>query len=305
MNYISVECPALIVMQRNEITRAIGQRVRATRAEAGLSRKRLAAVAGVSERYLNELENGEANVTIGILVRIAKALTVEFSSLMPATPNGRPMHDSLAALLGGMSVVEQEGAIATVERYLLERRRQLKGIALLGLRGAGKTTIGGLFAEKHGLPFVSVTQEIETRAGMSLADLFNLGSADAYRSLENEVVRELARQDDRIVLETAGGIVANPEALSIILGSFKTVWLKAEPEEHLARVTRQGDLRPMRGNPKALEHLKALLRDREAEYSRAEILLNTTGKSPEDCVAELEQMVAPMLVGGARPSAPF
>jgi XRE family aerobic/anaerobic benzoate catabolism transcriptional regulator len=198
------------------------------------------------------------------------------------------MNSSLAALIGGMSLREQESAVPFLERYLQDHRKSLKGIALLGLRGAGKSTIGNLFAARHGLPFLSVTREIETRAGMSLNDLFNLGGPDGYRTLENEVVAELSARNDRIVLETAGGIVSNGSALDVILGSFKTVWLKASPEEHLQRVIKQGDMRPMHGMPKALEHLRTLLARREQEYARADCVIETTSRTPDDCVDELE-----------------
>jgi XRE family aerobic/anaerobic benzoate catabolism transcriptional regulator len=197
-----------------------------------------------------------------------------------------------------MNLREQEGSVAIIERYLHDRRRALKGFALLGLRGAGKTTIGGMLAERHGLPFLSVTREIEARAGMNLNDLFNLGGPDAYRTLENEVVKAVSSRDDRIVLETAGGIVSNKDALDVVLGSFKTVWLKASPDEHLKRVINQGDMRPMDGTPKALEHLKTLLVTREQEYTRADSVLDTTGRTPEACVEELEYMGGAAVLAG-------
>lgn len=281
---------------QEDITNAIGTRVRAARARAGMSRRKLAEAAGVSERYLNQLENGDANVSVGILSRVASALGLEVNQLMTAAgaENGA-LHGPLAALLGQMSPREQTEAAAILERYLVDRRKSQRGIALLGLRGAGKSTVGALFAQRHGLPFLSVTREIETRAGMTLPDLFNLGGPDAYRKLENEVVRGLSARTDRIVLETAGGIVSNSAALEMILASFRTVWLKAAPHEHLQRVIRQGDMRPMRETPEALDHLKALLKQREQEYARADCALDTTGRAPEDCVRELEQ------IAGSRP----
>lgn len=284
-------------MIQHNVAGEIGIKVRAARKRAGLSIRRLAGVADVSERYLNQLEHGEANVSVGILAKVADALDVEFSSLLPSVndhaPGGRPAavaHAPLADLISGMSASEQEGAVAVLKVYLRQQRKSLKGIALLGLRGAGKSTIGGVFAERLGLPFLSVTREVEARAGIRLNDLFNLGGPDAYRSVENEVVHDLAARSDRIVLETAGGIVANSEALEVILTSFKTVWLKASPEEHLARVVRQGDMRPMQGMPKALDHLKALLAAREAEYARADHVIDTTGRSVADCAQELERI---------------
>lgn len=301
---------------QGEVTAAIGARVRAARAKAGLSRRRLAETAEVSERYLNELENGDANVSVGVLARVADALDVTLVGLLPsgghangeAAPSGvAQLQPALARLVASMSLREQEGAVAALERYLAERRRTLKGVALLGLRGAGKTTIGGLFAQRHGLPFISVTREVETRAGMSLNDLFNLGGPDAYRALEHDVVKELSTRNDRIVLETAGGIVSNGPALDIILASFKTVWLKASPEDHLQRVVNQGDMRPMEAtssgngaatrNRNALEHLKSLLVVREQEYGRADSVLDTTGRTPEACTDELERIAAAAIAG--------
>ncbi len=282
---------------QGEITQTIGAKVRAARAQASISRKQLAETAGVSERYLNQLEHGDANVSIGILARVAAALAVDLVSLLPSARGtdgaGHPdiaNHAPLATLIARMSPREQEGAVTVIEHYLQERRRSQKGIALLGLRGAGKSTIGGLFADRHGLPFLSVTREIEARAGMNLNDLFNLGGPDAYRALENEVVKDLANRTGPIVLETAGGIVSNGPALEVILGTFKTVWLKASPDEHLQRVIQQGDMRPMHGTPKALEHLKTLLAHREQEYARADLVLDTTGRSPTACVDELERI---------------
>ena len=289
------------MMNQDAVIRTMGERVRAARAKLGITRKQLAEKASVSERYLNEMENGDANVSVGILGRVAAALSVDLAGLLPssrgssaAASAAAAMHHALADLIAGMSLREQEGVVPFLERHLLDRRKSLRGVALLGLRGAGKTTIGGLFAERHGLPFLSVTREIEARAGMSLNDLFNLAGPEGYRTLENEVVQDLSQRNDRVVLETAGGIVSNGPALDVILGSFKTVWLKASPEEHLQRVVKQGDMRPMHGMPKALEHLKTLLGNREPEYARAECVLDTTGRTPEACVEDLE-----LIAGGA------
>lgn len=295
---------------QEDVTAAIGARVRAARAAARISRKRLAEIADVSERYLNQLENGDANVSVGILSRVGAALGIELSQFFapdPVAPGGTAPHGPLAELLGRMSAREQEGAIKVLESYLRDRHRALRGIALLGLRGSGKSTVGSLFAHRHGLKFLSVTKEIENRAGMSLPDLFNLGGPDAYRTLENEVVKDLSSRDERIVLETAGGIVSNAAALEMILGSFRTVWLKASPEEHLQRVIQQGDMRPMRGTPQAMEHLKALLANREQEYARADCVLDTTGRTPERCVQELERIAeetGPTEVTRPLPAAP-
>ncbi len=288
---------------QDHVTKAIGANVRAARDAAGLSRKRLSECADVSERYLNQLEHGVANVSVGVLARVAHALDVALVNLIPA-PNGStrmdaaggPLHNPLVDRLRGMSLRDQEHAVQLIDRYLQDRKKSIRGVALLGLRGAGKSTIGGLFSERHKVPFFSVTREIESRAGMSLNDLFNLGGPEAYRALEHEVVQSLSDGEHRIVLETAGGIVANSPAMEAILGSFKTVWLKASPEEHLSRVVRQGDMRPMHGNPKALEHLNSLLAQREQEYARADCMIDTTGRTPDACVDELDLLAAGAVV---------
>lgn len=282
-------------MDQTDFSKAIAKHVRRARAAAGLTRKELAVRAAVSERYLSQLEQAEANVSIGILARVSGALGVDMRAFLTGDGEaGAALHAPLGRLLATLSPTEQAGLVPLIEQHLADRRRALKGVALLGLRGAGKTTLGTAFAARRGVRFVSITREIEARAGMSLADLFNLGGQDTYRALENDVVAELVRASERVVLETSGGIVGNSEAMDAILASFKTVWLKAAPEEHLQRVTGQGDLRPMHGNPKALEHLKVLLATREGDYARADVVLDTSGKSFDACLAELERIAAPV-----------
>ena len=293
-------------MTQDSNPKSIGAKVSAERARAGLSRKRLAALANVSERYLHQLENGEANPSVGILMRLAHALDFELGDLFSDPIGPAPssaQHDGSASfapwtkLTSTMSLQEQRAAVPVLDQFLRDRRRAHRGIALLGLRGAGKSTLGQLYSKRHNLPFISITREIEARAGMTLNDLFNLGGADAYRTLENDVAADLSHRSDRIVLETAGGIAGNSDALDAILASFKTIWLKATPEEHLARVAGQGDTRPTQGNARALEQLKSLLAQRETEYARAEFTIDTSGRTPQDCLAELEAIAAPFLQG--------
>lgn len=279
----------------HRVAEHIAAAMRAKRAEVGMSRKELAARAGVSQRYLNELENGVANASIGVLVKVAEALQVELVELMTTVPDAARAQTAsrqrLQHLITSMTAAEAEGAHGLVEPWLAARRRCTKGVALLGLRGAGKTTLGRMLAVRLGVRFVSLTGEIEQRAGMSTADLFNLGGEETYRSLENEVVAELAASAERIVLETAGGIAGNPPALDGILEAFCSVWLKAAPEEHLARVAAQGDTRPMRGIPRALEQIRTLLSERQPAYGRATFVLDTSGRSVGACVEELERIV--------------
>jgi XRE family transcriptional regulator, aerobic/anaerobic benzoate catabolism transcriptional regulator len=284
-------------MPSAEIAAAVGAKVRAGRARMGLTRKQFAAKAAVSERYLNELESGAANASIAILVKVAEALGESPANLMAerAPEQSLPMLLELRTLLGAATLREQQALVLVVLTWLTERRRASKGIALLGLRGAGKSSLGKMLAARHSIPLVSVTREIERRAGMGLNEIFNLGGPDSYRAMENDVIADLISREGRIVLETAGGITGNSEMMTTILARFKTVWLKASPEEHLARVARQGDMRPMRDNPTALEHLKALLLAREPEYARADAVIDTSGRSIEDCFADLETIATSAL----------
>jgi XRE family transcriptional regulator, aerobic/anaerobic benzoate catabolism transcriptional regulator len=282
-------------MDQSDISTIIARQVRKARAAALLTRKELAARAAVSERYLSQLESGEANVSIGILARVAGALGTDMISLLRDQTAAPAVHPSLACLVATLSTVEQAALVPMIERAITDRHRSLRGVALLGLRGAGKSTIGAAFAARHEMRFVSITREVETRAGMALNELFNLAGQDSYRALENDVIAELTRGEGRVVLETSGGIVGNTEAMDAIFAHFRTVRLRASPEEHLQRVVGQGDLRPMQGHPRALEQLKALLEQRQSEYARAEFTLVTSGKTIDMCVAELGRIAASLL----------
>ena len=284
-------------MPTADIAAAVGAKVRAGRARMGLTRKQFAAKAAVSERYLNELENGAANASIAILAKVAEALGESPANLMAEWQpmQALPILRELQSLFGTTTLPEQHALVPVVASWLAESRRASKGIALLGLRGAGKSSLGKMLAARHSIPLVSVTREIERRAGMGLNEIFNLGGPDSYRAMENDVIADLVSREGRIVLETAGGITGNSEMMTTILARFKTVWLKASPEEHLARVARQGDMRPMRDNPTALEHLKALLVAREPEYARADAMIDTSGRSIEDCFADLETIATSAL----------
>jgi len=278
----------------NELTSRISRTVRALREARHLSRREVVKAAGISERYLIQVEAAEANATAVVLDRIARALGVTLKDLLddvPAISLSTGVNTDLATICTSMSQAEQKEAALVINEWLGKRRRSRRGVAILGLRGAGKSTIGRLFAERHGLSFVSVTREIESRTGLPLNDLFNLGGADAYRAMETETILSLAAKSGFTVLETAGGIVANREALDAVLSTYRSVWLKASAEEHLERVISQGDMRPIKDAQRALEHVRNLLDQRNAEYVQAEFMLDTTGRSPMECVKELERML--------------
>jgi XRE family transcriptional regulator, aerobic/anaerobic benzoate catabolism transcriptional regulator len=281
-------------MPLTSIAATVGERVRSRRLRMGLTRKQFAAKAAISERYLNDLESGATNVSIAVIAKVAAALGESPASLLGSgDPEiAAPLVPGLQALVRTMTLQEQRAILPIATTWLAEHRRASKGLALLGLRGAGKSSLGRMLAAHHGVPLISVTREIERRAGLSLAEIFNLGGPEAYRSMENDVVATLVAREGKFVLETAGGITSNSEAMATILARFKTVWLMASPDDHLARVARQGDMRPMQGNPTALEHLKTLLIARTPEYARADASIDTSGRSIEDCFAELALVAA-------------
>ncbi len=283
-------------MIREDTLRLVARRLRALRESRGLSRARLAERAGVSERYLGLLEKGEANVSLGLLLRVLRALG---ATPLEVFADGGGDGGELAVLLTGLTPREREELAALVRRWLESRRARLRGVALVGLRGAGKTTLGRALAAATGVPFLRLSGEVERLAGMRVDELFALGGEEAYRRFAREALEDLVRRPGRMVLETAGGIVHDPAAFELLLRHFRTVWLTARPEEHLERVRAQGDTRPMRGFDRAREHVARLLENRAPLYARADHRLDTSGRSVRACLDELLALVGPLLRDGA------
>lgn len=296
-------------MVEDGIAMRLGRRVRALRGRHGWTRARLAERARVSERYLATLERGDANVTLGILARLAEAFAMSPADLLDDAPDSRPAdaaaHGPLAELLAATTPTERRLLLARLERELARLRAHLHGVALVGLRGAGKSTLGERLAQRFGVRFVRLTAVVEELAGMAVGELFSLGGEAAYRRLESEALARVCGDTDRIVLETAGGIVHNAEAYGTLLARYRTVWIRASPAEHMERVRAQGDLRPMRGVDRAMGHLVALLHAREPLYARADFRIDTGGRDVEACLAELAALAAPVLAphGGDGPAA--
>ena len=296
-------------MDAEAFNRELGARVREARRSARLTRRQLSERARVSERYIGQLEAGEANVSIGLFLRVAEALGYAPGRLLPDETRSQPADGvtfrPLAALLSAMSEHEQARAYEVLKRLHAERSRP-NGVALVGLRGAGKSTLGQALAARFGVPFLRLSRVIEELAGMRAGDLINLRGAAAYRRFEAEALEHVMARHARSVVETAGGIAQNPEAYRLLLARYGTVWIKASPEEHMNRVAAQGDFRPMAGHEQAMEDLRAILAEREPAYARAGAVLDTSGRSVADCLAELERLAAPFLgietVAGAHQS---
>jgi XRE family aerobic/anaerobic benzoate catabolism transcriptional regulator len=241
---------------------ALGRRVRLLRAQRGMTRRILAAQSGVSERYISAVEAGTGNGSILLLRALADAL-----------------HVGLRALLED----DTESAPAAVAREPGYRDR----IALVGLRGAGKSTLGPLLAGRIGVAFVELDREVEKDAGMGLGEIMELHGQAGFRRLERGVLDRVIAAHPAMVMAAGGGIVAETVTFERLLGACLTVWVKASPEEHMQRVIDQGDLRPMRDNRRSMDDLRAILASREALYARADIQLETTGHSVAESLTTL------------------
>lgn len=235
---------------------ALGKRVRELREQRGMTRKILAREADVSERYLGQLESGEGNISIILLRHIASAFTLPLSMLLPH---------------------EQEG---------VDYRRR---IALIGLRGAGKTSLGAMLAQDLKLPFIELDQEIEQETGLPLSELFTLYGQTGYRRIEHRCLERVLAQHKRAILAIGGGVVSAEDTFQLLRTQCQTIWLKASPEEHMSRVIAQGDLRPMAGNSEAMEDLKRLLTAREPLYRQADVVVDTSGRTLEQSFQALRQ----------------
>lgn len=235
----------------------LGDRVRAWRSEQGMTRKSLAAASGVSERYLAQLEAGEGNISVLLLRKVARAMGVP------------------------------------VESLVREEAPREKPIALLGLRGAGKSTLGTRLAETLGVPFVELDREVEKEAGAELGEVFAMYGQDAFRRFERRALERVLAQNGRCVIATGGSLVTDPGTYKLVLDRCTCIWLKASPEEHMSRVIAQGDMRPFKGTnapgrSSALDEIKKLLDDRNRLYSRANATVDTSGKTLKQALTELK-----------------
>ncbi len=269
--------------------RRLGERVRMLRNQRGMSRKALAQHAKVSERYLAQLEVGKGNCSIVLLRRIARAIGLPVTQLV--NEGAEPALDLV--LLTQFVERLPAKALSEARELLLEhfgepsedlRRRR---IALIGMRGGGKSTLGRLLAEKLAVPFIELDREIERRSGASLSEIFDMFGQETFRRAEREALNSVLLQHRAFVMATSGSIVTDPGTLELLLSSCFTVWVRAEPEDHMRRVIEQGDMRPMANSARAMEDLIAILKSREPLYAKAETSLITTGKTPEQNLSEL------------------
>jgi XRE family aerobic/anaerobic benzoate catabolism transcriptional regulator len=279
----------------------LGQRVRTLRSLHGMSRKVLAKVSGISERYIAQLESGKGNVSIVLLRRVSNAIGTPLEDLIPINdpaPDWQVIRDLLRKASPGQ--IAQAKELLSSSSTSAQRRPAFAGIALIGLRGAGKSTLGKLLAKTIGWNFVELNKEIERQNGLEVAEIINLYGQEGFRRMEQAALAQLLARKELMVLATGGGIVSEPLTFDLILKSFYTIWLKAEPEEHMARVRRQGDLRPMADDRSAMAELRNILKSREPLYARANAVVDTAGLSVEAAAARLGDAVAPVIDSEAR-----
>lgn len=265
------------------------ERIRVLRALRGLSRRDLAATACVSERHLAQIESATGNVSIRLLGQIADALGVKAAELL--TPPRSPEHETLTALVDDLTPEQCEDIEALLRGRLLAGATTHERITLIGLRGAGKTTLGKRLAKERGMPYVSTTDLIEQLAGMPVGEIHSLSGQAGYRRYERLTVEQAFDTHDAAVIEAGGSIVANTPAFKNLLNGSLVVWIETSPEEHMARVVDQGDLRPIEGHPGAMDDLLGILDERTPLYQRAHARLCTSRAAIDDSLGQLMAIV--------------
>jgi XRE family aerobic/anaerobic benzoate catabolism transcriptional regulator len=273
----------------NNFLEFLGKRVRELRNRRGLTRKMMAREADVSERHLAQLEAGEGNVSIVLLRRIAAALNVSLAELFAAETETRHEKVLIQRFLERLPAHRVEDAMFRLLReFGDEEAERRKRVALIGLRGAGKSTLGSRLGQEMNLPFIELDREIEKDTGMPLGEIFSLYGQAGYRAIERRSLERVLHEQERAILSVGGGVVSEKETYDYLLSNCYTVWIKARPEEHMARVIAQGDLRAIAGGNQAMEDLRRILEAREPLYRKADMYLDTSGHSVEESFAKLK-----------------
>jgi XRE family transcriptional regulator, aerobic/anaerobic benzoate catabolism transcriptional regulator len=272
----------------------LGNRVRQLRNRHQMTRKMLSRQADVSERHLAQLEGGEGNISVVLLRRIAAALAVSLADLFVVQSEAPAERQAILQFLDRLPPHRLEDVVARLSRdFVPEEETRRQRIALIGLRGAGKSTLGARLAAQKSIPFVELDREIEKETGMPLAEIFSLYGQSGFRSIEKRTLERVLKEYNQIVLSVGGGIVSEKENYDFLLANCYTIWVKAQPEEHMSRVMAQGDFRAMAGSDRAMEDLRRILEAREPLYRRADLHLDTSGDSVEKSFAKLETALAP------------
>ncbi|MGJ7542236.1 helix-turn-helix transcriptional regulator [Variovorax sp. LT1R16] len=293
---VAAESPEPTVAEavRNPLLAALGDRVRNLRAQRGLTRKAVALSAEVSERHLANLEYGMGNASILVLQQVATALHCSLAELVGDVTTSSPEWLLIRELLEHRSEADLRRARLALGELLGSGRGDAarhRRIALIGLRGAGKSTLGPLLAQDLDVPFIELSREIETLAGCSVREIHDLYGTSAYRRYERRALEEVVQIHSEVVIATPGGIVSDPATFNELLSHCTTVWLRAAPEEHMGRVVAQGDTRPIAASKEAMDDLHRILDGRAAFYSKADLQIDTSGQTLEQSFKALRGSV--------------
>ena len=274
----------------DDVISSAGEKVKTERKNQRLSRRELSEHSGVSPRYLAQLENGAGNISIGLLKSVAIALGLPISALLDDGPTPVRDVDKVMRLFEKADPATRAQVLELLSPESL-RDQKADRICLIGLRGAGKSTLGAMLSTQFDLKFIELNVLIEEKAGMPTAEILALYGQEGYRTFEAEALEDAIKSHQRLVLAAAGGIVSDQETFARLLSTFHTVWVKASPEEHMERVRAQGDHRPMHGRPEAMVQLKQILEGREQYYRQAEYDLDTAHKTEKDSFDELADLL--------------
>jgi XRE family transcriptional regulator, aerobic/anaerobic benzoate catabolism transcriptional regulator len=282
---------------------AIGRLLRLARAKRGMTRRQLAQESGTSERYLAQIESGQGNPSVIILKSVAEALEIPIVELLPHTSARAATLTQIMDLLGRMPAAELPAIAETIEQRATQAAKsdRARRVALVGLRGAGKSTLGRMLAEHLACPFVELDRVVEQEYGASISMLIEMAGLATFRRYERACLERVIDEHENAVIATAGGIVSSPETYTLLLRRTFSAWLKARPDEHMSRVMEQGDFRPMAQNREAMAGLVAILEARTADYARAQAVLDTSGKNVQQSFAKLLAIVMPHLGGERNP----
>jgi len=276
---------------------ALGERLKLLRARRGLTRKALAQLAEVSERHVANVESGVGNASIQFLRQLCAVLNCSLAEMTGDETTSTPDWLMIREVLRGRNEAElaqARTALADLFESPVSEISRRQRIALIGLRGAGKSSLGRMLAAQLHAPFIELSTQIEQLAGCGIAEIHALYGQNAYRRYEQRAIEDVVRHYPQAVIATPGGIVSEPATYKLLLSHCYTVWLKAEPEEHMDRVLAQGDKRPMSGNREAMEDLKRILESRTQFYSKADKTVDTSGLTSEQAYSQLIAQLQPL-----------
>ena len=279
------------------VVRDFGRRLRLARAKRGMTRRQLAQSSGASERYLAQIESGQGNASIVILHAIAQALDLSMTDLLPGPDARSEPVTRILDLLTSVPADELPAVADLIEKHAGGEGDRARRIALIGLRGAGKSTLGRSLARALAVPFIELDRVIEQDYGARLSDLIEIAGLSAFRRQERASLERVIEKHEAAVIATAGGVVSNPETYALLLRRTHTVWIKARPDEHMSRVMQQGDFRPMTENRQAMADLLAILDARRGDYARARAKLDTSGDTVERSCEKLLRIARRCLNG--------